>query len=117
MALPRLRQLRRDKLVFSLAVNAVRLHLEEADRLAQQPGLRDAPDADLQLIQQSADQWVGLSTSYLLRKYRCTMKEALELLGELQAELKRSIPVNELRQIPLHSVLSQLIEAQDTTGK
>lgn len=106
MALPRLRQLRRDKTLFTLAMNAVRLHLEEADRLHQQPQLREAPDADLQLIQQSIDQWVDLATGYLMRKYRCPLRQALELLGELQGDLQRTIPASELRQVPFTAALS-----------
>ncbi|RYY11133.1 MAG: hypothetical protein EOO36_19455 [Cytophagaceae bacterium] len=115
MALPRLRQLRRDKTVFTLAMNAVRLHQEEADRLHQQPQLREAPDADLLFIQQSIDQWVGLATGYLMRKYRCPLKQALELLAELQGDLQRTIPASEMRQVPFTAALSlqpELLAAQ-----
>ena len=106
MALPRMRQLRRDKTLFGLAMNAVRLHLEEHDRLAQQPQLREEPDDTLRLIQQSIDQWVGLATSYLMRKFRCSAAQAMELLGELLADLKAGIPVGELRQVPFQRALA-----------
>ena len=105
MAAPRLRQLRRDNLLFKLAMNAVRLHLEEDDRLARQPHLRETPDADLLLIQQSIDQWVGLASSYLMRKFRCAAPQAMQLLGELLVDLKTGIPVGELRQVPFQQAL------------
>ena len=105
-AAPRPRQLRRDKTLFALAMNAIRLHLEEHDRLAQQPTLREAPDADLLLIQQSIDQWVGLATGYIMRKFRCPAPQAMQLLGELQADLKMGIPVAELRQVPFQQALA-----------
>ncbi|MVN78265.1 hypothetical protein GO988_18195 [Hymenobacter sp. HMF4947] len=105
MATPRLRQLRRDKTLFTLAMNAVRLHLEEEDRLAQQPHLHETPDADLLLIHQSIDQWVGLATGYIMRKFRCPAAQAMELLGELQTELKASISMAELRQVPFQQAL------------
>ncbi len=104
MGLPRLRQLRRDKLLFTLALNTVRLHLEEAERIAQAPHLRDAPDEDLQLIQYHLFRWVDLSTTHIRHKYRCPLPVALELLGELQNDLKRNIPVAELWQVPLQGV-------------
>lgn len=106
MTTPRLRQLRRDKTLFALAMNAIRLHLEEDDRLARQPHLREAPDADLLLIQQRIDQWAGLATGYIMRKFRCPIALALQLLGELQAELKMSIPMAELRQVPFTQALA-----------
>jgi hypothetical protein len=105
MALPRLRQLRRDNLLFKLAMNTVRLHLEEADRLSQQPHLREAPDADLAFIQQSIDQWVGAATNYIAQKFRCPAAQAMQLLGELVADLKMGIPVGELRQVPFQQAL------------
>ncbi|RZL13638.1 MAG: hypothetical protein EOO62_07580 [Hymenobacter sp.] len=106
MTIPRLRQLRRDKTLFGLAMNAIRLHLEEEDRLAQQPQLREAPDAELQLIQHSIDQWAGLGTGYIMRKFRCSMAQALQLLGELQNELKMNVSVPELRQVPFTHALA-----------
>lgn len=106
MATPRPRQLRRDKTLFALAMHAIRLHLEEEDRLARQPQLREVPDTDLLHIQHSIDQWAGLATGYIMRKFRCPMALALQLLGELQAELKRSIPVGELRQVPFTQALA-----------
>lgn len=105
-ATPRIRQLRRDRTLFTLALNTIRLHLEEEERLARQPHLREAPDADLLLIQQSVDQWVSLSASYIMRKFRCQLAQALQLLGELQAEMKRGIPLAELWQLPLAGALS-----------
>jgi hypothetical protein len=104
-AVPRLRQLRRDKTLFGLAMNAVRLHLEEADRLHHQPELREAPDDTLRLIQYNIDQWVGLATGYLMRKYQCPASQAMELLGELLADMKAGIPVQELRQVPFEVAL------------
>jgi len=86
-------------------MNATRLHLEEADRLAQQPHLREAPDADLLLIQQSIDQWAGLATSYVIQKYRCPAPQALQLLGELLTDLRAGIPIDELRQVPFQVAL------------
>lgn len=104
-ATPRLRQLRRDNTLFKLAMNAIRLHLEEDDRLARQPQLREAPDADLLLIQQHIDQWVGLATNYTAHKFRCPAAQAMQLLGELLTDLKTSIPVAELRQVPYQQAL------------
>ncbi len=106
MPTPRPRQLRRDKTLFSLAMNTIRLHLEEDDRLARQPQLREAPDADLLHIQHSIDQWVGLATGYVVRKFRCPAAQSMVLLGELLAELKSGIPVAELRQVPYQHALS-----------
>lgn len=106
MAIPRLRQLRRDNTLFALAMNAIRLHLEEDDRLARQPQLREAPDADLLHIQQGIDQWVGLATGYVMRKFRCPAPQVMRLLGELLAELKTSTPVDELRQVPYNQALN-----------
>ncbi len=106
MTTPRLRQLRRDKTLFTLAMNTVRLHLEEEDRLAGQPQLREAPDADLLFIQQNIDQWVSLATGYIMRKFRCPATQTMELLGELLAELKASVPVVELRQVPYQRALA-----------
>ena len=108
MSLPRLRQLRRDKTLFTLAMNAIRLHLEEEDRLAQQPQLRQAPDDDLRLIQLNIDQWAHLATTYLMNKFRCPMPVALQLLGELQHDLKMSVSVHELRQVPFARALALL---------
>lgn len=105
MAAPRLRQLRRDNTLFKLAMNTVRLHLEEHDRLAQQPALREAPDADLAFIQQSIDQWVGLAGNYIAHKFRCPNVQAMQLLGELIIDLKTSIPVGEMRQVPYQQAL------------
>lgn len=106
MTTPRMRQLRRDKTLFALAMNAIRLHLEEDDRLARQPQLREAPDADLLQIQQGIDQWVGLATGYVMRKFRCPAAQTVQLLGELLVELKTSIPVAELRQVPYQQALA-----------
>jgi hypothetical protein len=106
MPTPRLRQLRRDKTLFTLAMNAIRLHLEEEDRLAQQPQLRDTPDADLLLIQESIDQWAGLATNYIMHKFQCPMGLALQLLGELQNDLKMSVSVPDLRQVPFTKALA-----------
>jgi|GEM_PF-1322055 len=105
MAAPRLRQLRRDNTLFKLAMNTVRLHLEENDRLAQQPQLRTAPDADLAFIQQSIDQWVGLASNYIAHKFRCPAQQAMQSLGELLLDLKAGIPVGELRQVPYQQAL------------
>jgi hypothetical protein len=104
-AAPRLRQLRRDKTLFGLAMNATRLHLEEADRLHQQPELRDAPDDTLRLIQYSIDQWAGLATGYVVRKYHCPAPQAMQLLGELLADIRAGVPVQELRQVPFEVAL------------
>jgi hypothetical protein len=106
MAAPRIRQLRRDKTVFSLSLNIIRLHLEENELLKQQPHLREAPDAVMLLVQQSIDQWVNLAAGYITRKHNCSAGEALQLLGELQAEMKGSIPAAEVWQIPLNAVLA-----------
>ena len=104
--LPRLRQLRRDKTLFALALNTIRLHLEEEARTNQQPQLRQDPDAELLLIQHSIDQWVSLAANHIVRKFRCPLSQALPLVGELQNELKRGIAVDELWQIPLGQVLA-----------
>ena len=105
MPLPRLRQLRRDKTLFGLAMNATRLHLEEADRLHQQPELLDAPDETMQLIQYSIAQWANLSTRYVMQKYRCLAPQAIQLLGEMMVDLRASVPVQELRQVPFEVAL------------
>jgi hypothetical protein len=105
MAAPRLRQLRRDKTIFSLCLNIIRLHLEENELLGQQPQLREAPDAILLLVQQSIDQWVNLATGHIMHKHNCPAGEALQLLGELQTEMKSNIPAAEVWQIPLNAVL------------
>ena len=105
MAAPRLRQLRRDNTLFKLAMNTVRLHLEEHDRLAQQPQLRTAPDADLAFIQGSIDQWVGLASNYIAHRFRCPAQQAMQSLGELLIDLKAGIPVGELRQVPYQQAL------------
>jgi len=105
MAAPRLRQLRRDNTLFKLAMNTVRLHMEEEDRLARQPQLRTAPDADLAFIQESIDQWVGLASNYIAHKFRCPAQQAMQSLGELLINLKTGIPVGELRQVPYQQAL------------
>jgi hypothetical protein len=105
MATPRPRQLRRDKTLFPLAMNITRLHLEESDRLTLQPHLREAPDADLLLIQQSIDQWASIATGYVMQKHRCPAPQAMQLLGELLSDLKSAISVNELRQVPFQHAL------------
>ncbi|MBJ6145279.1 hypothetical protein [Hymenobacter sp. BT559] len=106
MAALRLRQLRRDKTIFSLCLNIIRLHLEENALLQQQPQLREAPDAMLLLVQQSIDQWISLATGHLMHKHNCPPGDALQLLGELQNEMKSHIPAAEVWQIPLPSVLA-----------
>lgn len=105
-AAPRLRQLRRDRTVFALLMNIVRIYLEESDRLAQQPELRNGPDADLLHLQQAADQWLALATAYIVRKHRCPMNVALQLVAEVQAELKATVPEAEVRRMPLGAVLT-----------
>lgn len=104
-ALPRIRQLRRDKTVYALAINTIRLHLEEEDRLARQPHLRQAPDADLRYLQQNIDHWVGMAANHIMQKFHCPLLATMQLLGELQAELKQTIPAAELRQMPLQAAL------------
>ncbi|TVT41808.1 hypothetical protein FNT36_10320 [Hymenobacter setariae] len=106
MAAPRLRQLRRDKTIFSLCLNIIRLHLEENALIGQQPELREAPDTMLLLVQQSIDQWVSLATGHIMQKHNCAAGDALQLLGELQNEMKANIPAAEVWQIPLPSVLA-----------
>lgn len=104
-ALPRIRQLRRDKTIFNLALNVVRLHLEEHDLLAQ-PAQHESLAADIALVQQGIDRWVNVATGYLVRKYHCSVGQALQLLSELQAELKANIPVAEIAQVPLSLLLT-----------
>jgi len=101
-----MRQLRRDRTIFALLMNIVRIYLEEGDRLAREPQLRDAPDADLLHLQQAADQWLGLATGYVVRKHRCPMNVALQLVAEMQAELKATVPEAEVRRLPLAAVLA-----------
>lgn len=101
-----MRQLRRDKTVFNLVMNIIRIYLEEDSRLAQQPHLREAPDVDLLHLQQVADQWLSLATAYVIRKHRCSMSAAIQTVAELQAELKASIPEGEIRAVPLSAVLN-----------
>ncbi|MBO2010705.1 hypothetical protein [Hymenobacter negativus] len=105
-AAPRMRQLRRDKTVFALVMNIIRIYLEEDSLLAQQPHLRETPNADLLHLQQVADRWLGLTTAYVIRKHRCSMSAAIQTVAELQTELKASIPEAEMRAIPLSVVLS-----------
>ena len=104
-AAPRARQLRRDNTVFNLLMNVIRLRLEEDDRLARQPELRDSPDAELLHIQQVADQWVGMVMTYVVQRHKCTMPTAMRVIGEVHTELKASIPADQLRQVPIHQVL------------
>jgi hypothetical protein len=104
-AAPRARQLRRDKVVFSLLMNVVRLHLEESDRLAQQPELRDFPDAELLHLQQVADEWLGIGLRHVMYHYKCTMPTALRVVGEVLTDLKASIPAAHVRQMPLSEVM------------
>ena len=101
-----MRQLRRDKTVFALVMNIIRIYLEEEIRLAQQPYLRAAPDADILHLQQVADQWLGLATAYLMRRHRCLPAAAIQMIAELQVELKSSIPEAEIRAVPLSAVLN-----------
>jgi hypothetical protein len=105
-AAPRMRQLRRDKTVFNLVMNIIRIYLEEGDLLAQQPQLREAPDANLLYLQQVADQWLGLATGYIIRKHRCSMMVAIQVIAEFQVELKATIPEAEIRAVPLSAVLN-----------
>ena len=105
-AAPRLRQLRRDRTVFALLMNIIRIYLEESDRLAHQPELRYAPDADLRHLQQVADQWLSLAIAYVIRKHHCPAHLALPLVAELQAELKATVPEAEVRRMPLAAVLT-----------
>ncbi len=105
-AAPRARQLRRDKTVFHLLMNVVRLHLEEDARLARQPQLRDFPDQELLIIQQAIDQWVGLATGYVMQKHKCPLPTALRVISEVQAELKAVVPAEEVWAVPLSAVLN-----------
>lgn len=111
-AAPRMRQLRRDKTVFALLMNIIRIYLEEDDRLIQQPHLRETPDADLLRLQQTADQWLGLATAYVIRKHRCPIASAIQIIAELQIELKASIPEGEVRTMPLSVVMNLPAELQ-----
>ncbi len=105
-AAPRMRQLRRDKTVFSLAMNARRLRVEEDDRVARQPHLRESPDTELKLIQQVADQWVGLAGAYIVQKHRCSVPQAMQLLAELFLEIEQAVPLGEIRVVPLSQVMN-----------
>ena len=104
-AAPRMRQLRRDKTVFNLVMNIIRIYLEEDTLLTYQPHLREAPDANLLYLQQVADQWMSLVTAYVIQKHRCSMAAAIQLIAELQAELKAVVPEAEIRSVPLEAVL------------
>jgi hypothetical protein len=101
-----MRQLRRDKTVFNLVMNIIRIYLEEDSLLTQQPHLHEAPDASLQYLQQVADQWLRLATTYVIRKHRCSLTAAIQMVAELQAELKAAIPEAEIRAVPLEAVLT-----------
>ena len=101
-----MRQLRRDRTLFSLLMNAIRLFVEEDDRLARQPHLREAPDADLLHVQQVADRWLGLAAAYVVRKHRCQVPVAMQLLDELRAEVAEGVPLDEVRRVPLSKVLT-----------
>ena len=105
-ATPRMRQLRRDKTVFSLAMNARRLRVEEEDRVARQPHLRESPDEELQLIQRVGDQWVGLAGAYVAQKHRCSAPQAIQALAELLTEIERVVPLAEIRAVPLNQVMN-----------
>jgi hypothetical protein len=104
-AAPRARQLRRDKTVFNILMNVVRLHLEEDDRLTRQPELRDFPDAELLHLQQVVDQWVGLALAYVMQRHKCTIPAAMHAIGEVQMELKATVSVSELRRVPVSQVM------------
>lgn len=105
-AAPRLRQLRRDKTVFSLLMNMLRLQLEEDDRLERLPHLENAPDAELLHIQETADQWLGLAIAYVMRKHHCSFEAAQRVVAELEAQLQDDIPKTEMRSVPLTEVLN-----------
>jgi len=48
---------------------------------------------------------VGAATNYIAQKFRCPAAQAMQLLGELVADLKMGIPVGELRQVPFQQAL------------
>ena len=101
-----MRQLRRDKTVFSLAMNARRLRVEEDDRVARQPHLRESPDTELRLIQQVADHWVGLAGAYIVQRHRCSAPQAMQSLAELLQELAETVPLQAVRDVPLSQVMN-----------
>lgn len=79
-AAPSLRQVRRDPLVFDLLINALRLDLEEDERLKLLPALATVPDADLLALRRSRQPWLVLAAGYVLRKFRCPSEVAAQLV-------------------------------------
>ncbi len=107
---PRLRQLRRDKIVFGFVLNVVRLDLEEDERLALQPGLRAAPDEALQHLSRVRQYWQGVAAIYVMRKSNCSPEAAVRVAEELRDELGDELPEAEIRAVPLREVLDVPVE-------
>ena len=86
-------------------MNAVRLDLEDYDRLARQPALGDAPDADLLHLRRVVRYWLGVASMYVMRKSRCSPEAAVRAVTELRGELEAAVPAAEIRAVPLQQVL------------
>ncbi|MGI4872461.1 MAG: hypothetical protein ACRYFX_14945 [Janthinobacterium lividum] len=112
----RVRQLRRDKDLFALVMNAIRLHLELHDRLAQQPHLREQPDADWLHLQQTAAKWLVAATAYVIRKHHTSKEPAMRAVKELMAELQE-IPESVVRQVAVSAVQNFPDELLPTRGR
>jgi len=102
---PRLRQLRRDKLIFSLVRDVARLDLEEAERLGRHPALEQHPDSDLDQLRRMLRYWQGVSIIRVSRQYRCSIEVAAGLVHELRDELADTLSPDELRATPLSELL------------
>ena len=109
-AAPRLRQLRRDKSVFSFMLNVVRLDLEEFEQLARQPELRAVPDDSLQHLRRVRQYWQGVAAIYVMRKSHCAPEAAVRVTDELRAELAGELPEAKIRAVPLPAALDVPLE-------
>ena len=109
-AAPRLRQLRRDKIVSGFVLNVLRLDLEEDDRLVSQPGLREQPDEALHHLHQIRRYWQGMAAVYVMRKSRCSVEAAVRVGEELLDELGDTLPEAEIRAVPLREALDVPVE-------
>lgn len=102
---PRLRQVRRDKIVFGFVLNVVRLDLEDDDQLAHQPALREAPDEALQHLRRIVQYWLGVAAIYVMRKSRCSPEAAVRVVTELREELEETMSEVEIRAVSLREAL------------
>ena len=105
-AAPRLRQLRRDKIVSGFVLNVLRLDLEEDEQFALQPALRKQPDEALQHLDRIRRYWQGVAAIYVMRKSGCSPEAAVRVMEELRDELGDTLPEAQIRAVPLREALA-----------